>query len=257
MRRLERSLLVVVLALLASGCGKKGPLIYPDMLVPAAPAAVTAQQSGSSVKLKFVIPDKDRAGRAVHGVTGVKINRRTTENDQKDVCRSCMTDYVLFQTFYLEHLLPTAQRFGNSLVVLDSEVTTGKSYSYSIVPFTADGVDGASSAIVAVTVAPPMPAPLLKSDSFPTEVKIHISLLNSRPAGRLLGYNLYRATGGAVRSYQPLNSEPLKGGEYVDVALERGVKYRYWARAVMELKSGDVVESSESDEVEGMLKDDE
>lgn len=41
-------LLFVVFALTA--CGKKGALIYPDMLVPAAPSAVSAQQSGTTMK---------------------------------------------------------------------------------------------------------------------------------------------------------------------------------------------------------------
>jgi len=35
------------------------------------------------------------------------------------------------------------------------------------------------------------------------------------------------------------------------------VKYRYSARAMVVPPSGDVVESAESDEVEGMLKEDE
>ena len=102
MRSVGPSALVVGFALLATACGRKGPLIYPDMLVPAAPAAVTAQQSGSAVKLQFALPDKDRAGRPVKGVAGVKISKRSTEADQKEVCRSCTTDYRLFRTLYLD-----------------------------------------------------------------------------------------------------------------------------------------------------------
>jgi predicted small lipoprotein YifL len=256
MSGLRRSALAVGLLLMATACGKKGPLIYPDMLVPAAPAAVTALQSGSSVKLQFALPDKDRAGRPVQGVAGVKINRRAAEAAQKDVCRFCMTDYMLLLTLYLDHLPTTAQRFGNRLIVLDGDVSAGNSYSYSIVPFNADGVDGASSPTADVRVATPLPAPFLKIEPLPTELKLQIS---SRPLvpGRLLGYNLYRSSVATARSYQPLNREPLKGDEYVDAGLERGVKYRYSARALIMLTSGDIAESAESIEVEGMLKDDE
>lgn len=256
MSGLGRSALIVGFSLMATACGRKGALIYPDMLVPAAPAAVTAQQSGSSVKLQFALPDKDRAGRSLQGVAGVRISKRAAETDQRDVCRSCMADYRLFRTLYLEHLPSTTQRFGSRLVVLDSDVSAGNTYSYSIVPFTADGVDGTSSPAVDVRMAPPLPAPVLKIESLPTEVKIQISI-PPLIAGRLLGYNLYRSSGAAARSYQPLNREPLQGNEYVDGALERGVKYRYSARTLIMQASGGIAESVESDWVEGMLKDEE
>jgi predicted small lipoprotein YifL len=256
MSRLVHTGLVVGLSLLATACGRRGPLIYPDMLVPAAPAAVTAQQSGSVVKLQFALPDKDRAGRPVKGVAGVKISRRAAEADQKDLCRSCMADYSLFQTLYLDHLPVATQRFGNRVILLDSDVRSGNIYSYSIVPFTTDGVDGASSPTVDVRVTAPLPAPVLKIESYPTEVRIYFSL-PPRVTGQVLGYNLYRSSAKSPRSYQPLNREPLKGNEYVDTALERNIKYHYTARSLMVPDSGGIAESAESQEVEGMLKDDE
>ena len=255
MRGFGRSTLVVGFSLISVACGKKGPLIYPDMLVPAAPTAVTVLQSGSAVKLQFVIPDKDLAGRPVQGVSGVKISKRTAEIDQ-NVCRSCLTDYLLFRTLYLDHLPANTQRFGNRLIVLDGDVNAGNLYSYRVVPFTADGVDGTSSLIAEARVIAPLPAPDLKIESFPTEVKLQIS---SAPmlAGSLHGYNLYRWTATVPRSYQPLNKEPLKGKEYVDSTLERDEKYHYAVRELIILPSGSMAESAESNEVEGMLKNDE
>jgi len=243
-------------ALLAAACGKKGALVYPDMIVPAAPADVTAGQSGVAVKLQFAIPDKDRSGKTVKGVAGVKISRRANNAAEKDVCRSCMTDYLLFKTIYLDHLPADTQRFGNRMVLLDSDVRPGNVYSYNIVPFTADGADGTTSAAVEVGVVVALVAPILKIESFPTEVKLQLSppLVT---AGQMFGYNLYRSSVVSPRSYQPLNREPLKGNEYVDRALERGVKYRYSARTLVLLKAGGIAESLESNEVEGMLKDDE
>ncbi|MDD2309164.1 MAG: hypothetical protein PHH91_06235 [Desulfuromonadaceae bacterium] len=251
-----RSVLLAALLLVTPACGKKGPLIYPDMLLLAAPAAVTVQQSGAAVKLQFALPEKDRAGRPLRDVAGVKISRRVTDAVKKDLCQSCMADFRLFRTLYLDHLPTDTQRFGNRLVLLDGDVTAGNLYSYSIVPFTADGVDGASSSTASARVAAPLPAPVLKVESLPTEVKLQIYSQPPR-SGQLLGYNLYRRSVTAARSYQPLNREPLKGSEYVDAAPERGVQYRYSARAVIVSESGDMIESAESNEVDGMLKDDE
>lgn len=251
-----RLALAVGLSLLLTACGRKGPLIYPDMLVPAAPSAVTAQQSGSAVKVQFVLPEKDRAGRPLQGLSGVKISKRTADAAQTDVCRSCTTEYRLLRSLYLG-LLPTdTQIFGNRVIMLDSDVNAGNIYSYSIVPFTADGVDGAASAIADVHMGHALPAPAVSIESFPTEVRIHFSWQPQR-SGRLLGFNLYRALGALPRSYQPLNKEPLQGNEYVDSALDRGVKYRYIARALLGMETGGVAESAGSQELEGMLKDDE
>ncbi|MDD2581986.1 MAG: hypothetical protein PHR66_08340 [Desulfuromonadaceae bacterium] len=256
MSGLGRSALVVGVSLMATACGKKGALIYPDMLVPAAPSAVSARQSGSAVKLSFILPDKDRAGRPVRDLAGLKISRKTAEAEQKNVCRSCMADYSLFRTLYLDHLKPNTQRFGNLVMSLDGDVSVGNSYSYSIVPFTADGVDGAPSTTAAVRVVMPLPAPLLKIESHPTEVRLQMSS-QSATVGNLLGYNLYRWSAAVPKPYFPLNREVLKNAEYVDVGLERGVRYRYSARALYTLPSGDIVESTESNEVEGVLADDE
>jgi len=255
MSRIVRSAVVVGLSVMASGCGRKGPLIYPDMMIPAAPAAVSVQQSGSVVKIKWTLPDKDRAGHQVKDIAGVKISRQTAASDQKNVCRACTTDYSPLQTYYLNSLPPTAQRFGNRLIALDNDVSAGNSYSYRIVPFTADGIDGAASSISTVRMDIPLAPPQLKLESFPTEIKVHIT---SQPYlnGRLLGYNLYRQSTAVNQSYQSLNQEVLKQGDYVDSTLERGVKYSYSARSVVKQGSGDIVESAESQAVVGGLRED-
>ncbi len=251
-----RSAVIIALSLLAAACGKKGALIYPDMLVPAAPAGASAQQSGSAVKLQFTLPDKDRAGRPVHGVAGVKISRLVADTDRKDFCNSCMTDYRLFRTLYLDRLPADTQRFGSRLVVLDSDVSAGNRYSYRMVPFTVDNVEGAISPAADVRVAPPLPAPGVKIAAFPTEVKLYLSL-QPLQTGQLLGYNLYRASGAASWPYQPFNRAPFNGTVYSDTTLERGVQYRYTVRAVIRQPSGDVAESMPSEEVAGKLTDDE
>lgn len=226
------------------------------MLAPAPPAAVSGQQSGSAVKLQFSLPDKDLSGHSFQGVTGVKISRKISETGQKDVCQSCLADFLLLRTLYLDHLPTETQRFGGRLILLDHDVTAGNSYSYRIVPFTADGVAGAPATLSSVRVVQPFSGPALKVESLPTEIRLQCTM-QPAASGRLLGFNLYRSTGAGAGSFQPLNREPLKDREFVDSGLERGVKYRYSARALVELTQGIIVESLESSEVEGMLKDDE
>jgi hypothetical protein len=108
-----------------------------------------------------------------------------------------------------------------------------------------------------VRVVPPFPGPEVHIEAFPTELRLQFAL-QSPLSGRLLGYNVYRSTVAGGKLFQPLNKEPLTEALYVDSGLERGEKYRYSARALLvPATTGHVVESLGSEEVEGMLKDDE
>jgi predicted small lipoprotein YifL len=247
-------LLFVVFAI--SACGKKGPLIYPDMLAPAAPSDVSVRQFGNSIKLSFVIPSKDLAGRNFTGLTGVKILKRDEPGGQTPGCSSCAADFLLFRKLNLEPLSPEARRYGNHLMLLDADVQTGRTYTYRVSAVTKDNQEGALSApIAAVMVAVPMP-PVLQVFSQPTEIQLEFVGLPPRE-GVILGYNVYRTIKGEVFPLQPLNSEPLAGNRFVDAGLERGTSYGYGVRTVVRLPSGGRAESSLSNEVEGRLKDDE
>jgi predicted small lipoprotein YifL len=50
-----RLALICCFLLLSAACGRKGALIYPDMLMPVPPSDAAGQQSGSGVKLQFVL----------------------------------------------------------------------------------------------------------------------------------------------------------------------------------------------------------
>jgi predicted small lipoprotein YifL len=248
--------LTLTLVFSLTACGKKGALYYPDMLVPSAPTATSVSQIGNSVKLQFVLPDDDRVGRKLVDLAGVKINKRVSESGQEQICISCVTDYHLFRKLYLSLMTEGTYRYGNRIIVLDGDVSAGKSYSYSVVPFTKDGVDGLSSPQISVSVVQPAGAPILEAESFPTEIRI--SFVSLPPAvGRFLGYNIYRTKEKDTVPYQPVNREPLMGKYYIDSGLERNVRYLYMARTVFEMKTGNVLESPVSNVVDGMLKDDE
>jgi predicted small lipoprotein YifL len=252
-----RSLPLIILFIFClTGCGKKGALIYPDMLVPVAPTATTASQIGGSAKLQFVLPARDRTGRTLHDLAGVKISKRTSESQDLQSCSSCMTDYHLFRKLYLDVPTEGVLRFGNSILVLDGDVNAGKTYSYIVVPYTKEGFDGIASPQTSVTIVQPTPPPVLDSESFPTEIRL--SFVSSLPvAGSFIGYNIYRTTQQNEATYLPINREPFTGAVYIDSALARNTRYYYVARTVLTLESGSVVESLVSNAVDGMLKNDE
>lgn len=253
MRKLA-CLLFVVTAITA--CGKKGPLIYPELLVPAAPSSVTVQQSGNSIKLSFVLPSKDLSGRNIDGVASVKIHKRDEPAGQSPGCSSCGTDFYLFRTLNLDLLPVESQRYGNLLLLLDGDVQTGRSYTYKLSVIAKDNQVGTLSAPVTAAMVPTPVPPVLQLISQPTEIQLEF--VGLPPVhGSIAGYNVYRAPKGGAFSFLPLNREPLSANRFVDVGLDRGTTYVYGVRTVVRLPSGVRIESGRSNEVEGRLKDDE
>jgi len=243
-------------AIAITACGKKGPLIYPDLLVPAAPSDVSAQQSSNSIKFSFVLPSKDLAGRSFAGLTGVAIIRRDEPSGQSPGCSACTTDYSPFRKLNLDLLPPDTRRYGNLLVLLDGAVQTDRTYTYRVLAIAKDDQEGALSApVAAAMVLAPLP-PVLQVHSQPTEILLEFVGLPPRE-GTIAGYMVYRALKGEPFPLLPLNREPLTGNRLTDVGLERGTTYVYGVRTVVRLPSGVRVESGLSNEAEGRLKDDE
>jgi predicted small lipoprotein YifL len=252
-----RTILTLMLAaLIVTGCGKKGPLVYPEMLVTSAPSDVSVQQFGNSAKLSFVLPSKDLAGRNLAGLSGIAIMKRDEISGQISVCSSCTSDFILFRKLNLDLLPPEARRYGSLLVLIDGDVQAGRTYTYRVSAITKDRLEGPSSVPLTIAMEPSFPPPELKVLSHPTEIRLEFSGLPPR-GGALLGYNIYRTLNGDVFPLLPLNKVPMLGNVFVDSGLERRTLYKYAVRTVVRLPSGSTAESSLSSEVDAKLKDDE
>ena len=253
MRRLCLSLVIV---LVISACGKKGPLIYPDQLVPDSPTAVTLRQAGLGMKLSFLLPQKDRAGQPLANLAGVRVLKRETMPGQAQECSTCMDGFRLFKTLYVDLQDDSVRRYGDMMIVLDSDVTIDRTYAYTVEPFTKEGVDGQGSVpVLATMVDPPLP-PLLRV--IPSATDIRLEFKGRPPArGTFVGYNLYRTVKGGALPFLPLNREPLPGTSFTDSGLDRRLTYTYGARMVVRMPTGEMVESSLSNQEDGALKDEE
>lgn len=252
---MRRLCLILVIAFLMSACGKKGPLIYPDQLVPESPTAVTVRQTGLGMKLSFLLPQKDRAGRPLGNLAGVRILKRESLPGQE--CSACTDTFQLFKKVYVDFQDESVRRYGSLMMVLDSDVTVARSYSYTFVPFTKGEVDGQGSASATATLEQPPLPPTLHVISLPTEIKLEFG---GRPpaVGTRVGYNLYRTAKGETMPFLPLNKEPMTGNGYTDSGLDRRATYLYAVRILVRMPTtGEVVESAFSNQVEGALKDEE
>lgn len=251
---MRKLFLLLAVSMVLTACGKKGALIYPDMLVPASPASFSALQSGDMVKISFAVPDKDRAGRKVMDIAGVKVFKLESPSGQAPVCRDC-PGYILFKTFYPE-IPGNIQRYGSLAVMLDGNVEKGREYSYKAAAFTKEGIDGEVTAPLHVAMVQPLQPPVLRIISSPTELRLEFTG-ETGAAGKLLGYNLYRKQRSDVWPYLPLNAKPVTDTYFADTGLDRRERYLYVVKSVHRLSTGQIIESLPSHEVEAGLKDEE
>lgn len=243
-------LLFIAALLLASGCGKKGPMLYPDQLIAQPPQQIAIEQSGATLRLSFDLPTRDLAGRKLEDLEAVQIARRVYQD--KD-CVSCQDQYQELQKIDLTFPAP-AQRLGNRIIWTDSDIRSGERYQYRLKMVQKGGVAGGVATSSMARIEPLPPFPVLRARAAFGGLII-VELEGKPPQGTsLAGYRLYRADGTA--SVQPL--AVLAGGtsRYEDQAVQQGVVYRYGARMVVKRGDGVVAESESSEMVVISVPDD-
>lgn len=249
MQAKQVALMAASAAMLMTGCGKKGPLIYPDMLIAQPPQQLKVEQSGSALRLSFDLPDKDRSGRKLEDLEAILIGRRVyQEND----CVSCQDQYQALKK--VDPAFPSpAQRQGNRIVVVDTDVSNGERYQYRLQAVQKGGIAGsvATTAMVKLLAAPKTPE--LKARSvFGGFIALDINGSVPQDA-TLAGYTIYRAEGsGALVPVTTLTGTT----HYEDQAVQRGVVYRYAASVVVKRADGVQAESLPSPAVTISVLDD-
>lgn len=245
--------LAVVALLAVGGCGKKGPLVYPDLLVPEAPQAVQLEQRGNGLQLSFNLPAKDRRGRSLQQPFVIEVQRRELNTDEQGACGECPKDYQA--ALRIDPAFPDpAQKFGSRMVLQDADVRHGKRYQYRLTAVGADGEAGAAAETVRVMVcsAPPAPAVTVKT--------LHggVILLEMRGElpdnAELVGYAIYRAAGEEALPFQP-TATVLGTSQYHDQTAQPGIRYRYAVRMLVKRWDEVLVSSDLSAAVASSLDD--
>jgi predicted small lipoprotein YifL len=244
------SVIFLAVVLFTSGCGKKGPLIYPDMLIAQPPQHLSVEQVGSALRLSFDVPAKDLAGRKLEDLEAIQVARRVYQNKE---CTSCLDPYHELQRIVPSSPAP-AQRQGNRIIWTDSDVRTGKRYQYRLNTVQTGGVTSSPSTTGLATVQPPPEPPVLKArPGFGGLIVLEV-------AGKvpeettLVGYTIYRTEGAAV----PQLLATLVAGQnrYEDQEVQRGTVYRYTASIAVKRDDGLVAVSEPSATVSASVVDD-
>ena len=238
--------------LMVAACGRKGPLVPPEALVPAPIADLRVEQKGRELLVSWSRPSAEEGGGALKDLAGFQLFRREVLPPGED-CEECPTAYRLIKIVDLEYPQGIVAA-GNRYLFFDSEPVEGKTYRYKALSLKKDGaVSRASNQAGRKKVAPPLP-PVLKGTSSELGVILEWKGIAPPASGRIEGYNIYRKQSGDTVFLSPLTSTPVRETTYEDKQLEWGKRYDYAVRTVA-MVDGETVESALSNAVQGALAD--
>jgi predicted small lipoprotein YifL len=235
---------IALLCLLLTACGRRGPLVPPEALVPAAVKDLQVVQRGDGLQIAWTIPSRLVSGGRLEGLAGFKVMR--ADAAVGGACQDCSA-FSLLKVINLDYL-EGASRFGDRLFYRDTTAREGSTYNYRVVAHTRDGVEGKPSPPVRGTVRQTLPAPALRAVATPTSVLLTVAV-GQLPAGSDFdAIALYRAREDNPFPLTPLTRLSTLEATFEDQRVEQGVRYRYAASVQVRI-SGDVQESALSDAV--------
>lgn len=249
---MKRLFCIAGLALILAACGRRGPLVPPEAMVPAPVTTLQVEQKGERFLVSWPLPSREQAGGPLKDLAGFRLFRREVLPSGED-CEECVSAYKLIATVELDYLQGVI-RSGNFFTYSDGEPTVGKTYQYKIISFKTDGSESKPSNLARrKRVPPPLPPANVRAAATSTEITISWEPAAAPPKGAITGYLLYRRKGDSPP--QQITAIPLPQTAYEDLGLERGAPCRYTVRSVARVE-GEVVESDLSGEVTARLAED-
>lgn len=248
---MKRLLVLIILATILPGCGRKGPLVPPEALVPAAVTDLACEQRGERFLLSWTPPSREVGGRALREPTGFALYRRQVLPAGED-CEECPNAYRLVREATPD-AAGTLRRAAGRSYLDDTDLAEGTTYQYKLASVKTDGTASPPSNRVRRRFLAPIPAPTgLTLTASATAIELRWDAPPLPADAKLLGYRLYRSRGNEPLPLQPLTAAPVTDTRYEDLQLERDVAYRYAVRSVVRL-GDETAESQLSTEATGTL----
>lgn len=213
---------IFLMALLLSACGRKGPLVRPEALVPDRITDFSVVQKGENLHLSWSLPKRLVSGGKLTDLAGFRLLAREIPADGG--CPDCPDSWQQLGRFDLE-FLKGAQRVGDRLYYTDTDAKTGRTYGYRLISYT-DSATESAPAEARSTRRPPLPPPVLTATSTYLSVTLGCTP-PPLPAGYVSGgCAVYRTKGGEPFPLTPYAVVPTDG-RYEDTLLEPGIIYTY------------------------------
>jgi len=226
-----------------SGCGRKGPLIPPEALVPAPVTNLQVIQRGDAFRVSWSAPTREVSKRPLQGGLRFLLYRHTVLPPKED-CTVCPDAWKLLGE--IDPAVPgSVEKNGNLLTYIDQDLLPERAYQYRVQAVDVSG--GISRAVTLPPrqrVTPPFP-PVLQVA--PGTTGVHLEFVAPTTASRetSVSYLLFRREGESP--VRQLTVSPLPVVTFEDTTVRLGATYRYTARTVATI-AGQTVESNDSNE---------
>jgi len=248
---------IIVLLLIAVGCGVKGDPVPPRSPVPAAVTDLSAGSRNAEVLLQWSIPNTDTEGKDLTNIGGFTVQRRIVGREE-DECPTCPEKYDHLATIDYQ----TLQIRGKESDVVRFWDTTDKKpvrYRYRVITSTGQGISSGPSNVVTIAWASPPPPPQhLTAESEDRLIELSwqppASPADAVEAPPAAGFNVYRRTESQYYPLVALNAIPLEKPVYQDLGVVNGETYFYVVRSLKQ-HGGFWIESENSNELEVVPRD--
>lgn len=237
-------LLLLLLWLWPSGCGKKMNPLPPDSLLPGPVTDFTLRQEGAALLLSWRRPRVNIDGQPLTDLRGFAIWRGQTKLTDP---AGCPPELQPWQELELAHLDPS-QLAAEQILVQDDNLQPGTRYYYQVVGFDEAKQPGSPSPILSyawdtLPQAPAAPTAQAGDRQVLLSWTPVTRLLDGQRAPEALSYNIYRRQEGTP--WTRINPEPIREARFQDLTVANEVSYQYRLRAVR-LVAGDPLESLDS-----------
>jgi fibronectin type 3 domain-containing protein len=222
--------------LLWGACGKKGPPVSFDRIVPEAITDLEASVREGRVILEWSLPRENTDGSELVDLVGFKVLRESLEGEE---CKGCPERLVPIAEVDLasgeDHWIEANRVFWS-----DEGLQAGKKYTYRVLAFNRRGHFSQESNAIAILWEIPLPPPKqLHAVAGDGMVELRWA-----PVEEAAGYNLYRSDRGEGFPLNPLNQKPIKDTHYRDTFVVNDRNYQYAVRSVS--KAGETLIEGDS-----------
>lgn len=221
----------ILLIVMTTACGKKGPVRPKVARQLVAPSNVTLQQKGNLFVLGWTIPSENHNGSA-EDLTGFIIKRLSY--DAENGCPTCRAPEEEVAELGIKDPAP-GQRIGNRIYWRDLEIQHGTGYRYAIVPTTLGNIEAPSATVHLSAQQPPEAPTGLELEAGDGQVALQWLKPDLTAEMELIGYNLYRRQAKRPFPIVPINAKPLQESRLLDRGLDNGRAYEYRVSALVRI----------------------
>lgn len=225
MRKIVGFIACLLLAMQA-GCGRKGPLVRPEALIPAQVTDLYATQTVDRLRLSWTIPGRLEGGGKLSDLSGFRVMRREVARSGAD-CPDCQDAWKQIRQVNLEYL-QGVNRIGDRLFYQDNDADEGVTYLYRVIATTKGGLESRPSQAIRRTKRKPLSPPEIKATPSPTAIRLECSasMLPAEAQGAECVF--LRQKQGDPSSISLVSRTPVNG-KFEDIGLGSGITYVYTA----------------------------